>query len=185
MTFKEITQYQYLDCKRLLDTVTAEQDLHYSKPSQLLINNYYFDNNEPLYKIFGAYDEYGVLNACVFLVFSEYDRSYYVRYVAKQPFSDINVISQTLDFAISYAESNNYHRWYVKYFGNDFNVFEKIFSKSDTMSRYEMSTEEFIPAGKKSSFLKYWIYFQGTIIYKRHITIRQYNLPDKFRTNKI
>lgn len=181
MQYKLLTQEDYLNCRNMLDTIHPEADIIYPRPSALVLTNYYFDNTESMYKVFGVYDTYGILNACVFTVFYDYDRSWHIRYVIRQPFATLDAIVNTVNFALLYAEQGNYYRWHIKSFSKSHLAYERILRTSNVFTRYNIATEEIIPAYKKSSFSKYWNMFQGNIIYPKPIIIREYSLQNKYR----
>lgn len=183
MNFKELTAANYVDYITLYNKIKPEQTLDYSGPTISALQNYYFDDTETLYKVFGAFDTHGILHSCVFAVFSKYDRAWSIRYVVKADFATMVTLLETIDYAISVAEKANYYRFYAVYFGNNAKIWEKlVIRKIKRSTNYQMQTEEIIPENKKSSFEKYWIFFQSTIIYSRSITIREYSLKEEFRT---
>jgi len=176
MHYRLLASSDYIDCIELLDKISD------SRLTAEELSNYYFDDNEDLFKIFGAFDEFGVLHSCVFVIFSNNDRSYYIKYVVKQLFSKLEYIVNILDFVFDYAESINYFKLYVSYVGNSFRAWERlVLKKSSRYYRYNIFTEEIIPANKKSSFIKYWIDIQDCKICRYPVIIRIYLLEEKYR----
>jgi hypothetical protein len=182
MQCKELSQQHYLDCIGLLNTVPPKVAAKYPKPTPLALTNYYFDDAEALYKVFGAYDEFNVLNACVFTQFSDYDRSWRLVYVAKQSFAPFSAVLDTLETLFTYAEQRNFCRWYTIYFFRHDLSWERILRRKLPMfNRYSIATEDVIAANQRSSFSKYWIEVQQRTIYLDPIILKQYSLLEEYR----
>lgn len=168
----------YIDCQLLLNN----KHVNYPMPTSRQMNNYYFDEDEGTHKVFGAYDEHGILNACVFSTYSVYDRSWIIEYIVKQPFATKETLFSTVRAAINYAEDNNYYRFSIFYFDNEDIVWERFMSNDIIEpARYNICIEETIPIGRRSSFDKYWNRLQKRIAYPRLIKIKEYSLKDEYR----
>jgi len=153
----------------------------YPVPPEALIRNYFLDDDEALHKVFGIFDDNGVLHAFAFVQFSYYDKSYIISYVQKQDFSTTADVVLLLEYVVRYAEENAYFRFSSMSFGKKYTLWERLLSKSYTLSRYIGCTEEIIPKDTKSSLYRYWNFVQRKIIYPYEIYIREYILPDTYR----
>jgi hypothetical protein len=184
MNYRELSISDYRECRVMYDKFLIDNTI----PALLthdILDTFYFNNEQPLYKIFGGFDEYNVLCTCVFVVFSRYDRSVYVPYAMKYSFASQKTLIETIDFAIKYAIDINFCRIYAAYHDNRYKVWENIIIKKLSMfDRCIAITEEIIPPGRRSSFEKYWYDIQCCKIFQKSITIRAYIITDKFKCNK-
>lgn len=179
MLCRELSSINREQCLKLLKDTKQCAARSYVEPDPLELANYYFDDDEPLYKVYGVFDQ-DILGLCAFVKFSENHRSYYVSYLAKIKSFPMNSLQHLMSHVVSYAEGINFNRLYVKYFNSDHKVWERIYRTH--IQRYSVATEESIPASKKSSFKDYWIVYQDLRIYKEPITIRGYSLKEQYRT---
>jgi hypothetical protein len=156
---------------------------NYPQITQLELENYFFDDREERHKVFGTYNEHDILHSCVFVEFSNQDRSWTIRYAVQQLFASVKTTIVTIDYAISFAEQAKFYRGSVAYFDKHYKEWERLMSThSDTFSKYICNTEEIIPMYKKSSFEKYWNNIQRRVSYPRQLVIREYVLPQEYRT---
>lgn len=178
MNFQILTQTHFLDCKKLL----AEDHNDYPPPGKLRLENYYFNDAEGAFKVFGLYDDHGILLACVFGVFSTYDRTWVIEYVARQPFAKTSDLIKTLEFALATAASGNYYRLLVMYLDDSDSTWEKMFArKSVHASEYNINIEEVIQPHKRSSFDRYWTWMQRRTCYACTIKIKEYSMKAQYR----
>lgn len=181
MHCRELTAGDYISYMNIFNSINIETNLYYPGVNTQNLQNYYFDDGEPLHKAFGSFDDSNVLSSVVFTRFSDYDRSWNVRYIAKNIFATIIDVTKAIEFAMSFAEQANYYRFYVMYFNNQNSVWERIMLRSEKFNNYDVKTEEVIPPGKRSSFTKYWTIFQGGICYNKTTVIREYSLKNQYR----
>lgn len=175
-----LTQSDFINCKNLLNRPLV----NYPQITQLELENYFFDDREECHKVFGTYDEHDIIHSCVFVEFSKQDRSWLIRYTGQQLFASIKTTIQTIEYAISFAEQAKFYRCSVAYFDKHYKEWERLMSNhSASFSKYICNTEEIIPIYKKSSFEKYWNTIQRRTTYPRQLVIREYVLPQQYRTH--
>jgi len=165
-------------CRELYDKFTDADPL---RPPIPTLNRYYFGDDEPLSMVIGAFDEYGVLSVCVFVIFSKHDRSISIRYVMKHPFADKSMVVGVLEFVANMSRNSNYCKMYISYFNNRAAAWERLLRNSEIFNRYTAVVEEVIPASRKSSFTRYWTEMQGCKISLEPMTIKMYSLKQEFR----
>jgi hypothetical protein len=181
MKCKELSGANYFEYDRLVAAANIKNN-GYPRPSLLALENFYFNDEEKMHKVFGVYDDNNVLNACIFIHFSANARYWKLAYVVKQPFAPFNCLAFAFDEAFKYAESIKYYHGYVKLFaGVDARWENWLSRRSEMFRRYTVATEEVIPPNKKSSFGMYWNEIQLGITYARPVLVKIYSLPDNLR----
>lgn len=158
----------------------AQQENRILKPNNQSLENFYFNDEEPLFKVFAMY-RHGKIDSCIFARFSEIERIWQIRYVISE--SIFSLIS-LFDFVIQYAENINYYRCYVGWFLHNSLCWEKILLRTTLFKRYIISTEDIIPALRKSSFYKYWFEFQEGVLSESELIVRTYSLDERYRDFK-
>ena len=152
----------------------------YALPPMLSLENYYFNDSEPQFVAFGAFDDNRVLG--VFLVhFSDFERAWRIRFIIKAPNVEDSVMISLLEYIIRYAEDCRFYKCFAGYFDNDGVIFERYFRRSNLLSRYVSVTEDVIPARTVSSFNKYRAELQEWTIFLKPLTVKMYILDEHFR----
>jgi len=180
MKFRILSAADNNECRILLLNINRRAD-RYPPPADLELDNYYFDNNEPGYKIFGCYTNSNILAACIFVRFSFYNYSYIIDYVVKSGDVTIDSILGIFNQIIIFAENSNYYTCYARFFNRQDIVWEKILLKLSNFSRYSITTEVIIPEKKKSSFPMYWNEIQRNIMYDNEMIVKMYSLKEQYR----
>lgn len=182
---RELKATDYFDYARLIEAAIEAKNpktLGYSRPTSLELSNYYFNDEDALHKVYGTFDDTNILLSCVFLEYSSVSRYWRLACAAKQPFINLSALVETVDHALVQSELANYYHGYACFFTRLDKRWERwLTRKSKVFSRYFISTEEYIPANKRSSFSLYWLNFQLGIISTRPMYIKEYSLPEKFR----
>jgi len=183
MQTRVLTVTDLIELQRLLNFAPKNRKNRFPSPGLKSITNFYVDDTEPLFKVFGAIDEFGVLHAAAFSVFSSWNRSWILRYVIKHPYASSSTIINVCDAVISFAEQANFYQWYACYFNDQDGACERALQrKSQLFSRYSTAIEEKIPKNCRSSFSFYWDILQAGKMYLDPIVVKQYVLPNQFRT---
>ncbi|HEY5737832.1 MAG TPA: hypothetical protein VIS28_06090 [Nitrososphaeraceae archaeon] len=156
----------------------------YPMPTDMAMKNYYFSDDEPLYKAFGIFDEFDILYAVTMTQYSDYNRSWVLQFAAKQDFSNFDIMVKLLRETFNHAEQCGYYRMSAMFFNERFKTWERLLKKDEKFSRYISYTEEVIPVHQKSSFYGYWNFLQKRVTYPKEATIREYILKDEFRNSK-
>lgn len=175
MIYKELTDNaEFKQARMLLDSTST----YYPKPTELGLNNYYFDSTESLSKVFGVFEN-NILISAIFVKFSDYEKSWIAEYVIST--KGLPVLGKLFDFVLEYAESCGYYNWYFSCFENS-KHYEKALAKYSHKFRYYQGfTETVLMPGKRSSYDRYWVDFQKRIIYKKPMIIKLYALSEQFR----
>ncbi len=178
MIYKIVSPNDYAICNRLLDDLSTYK---YPRPDSLVLRNYYFDPDASMFRIHGCYKD-DKLIACVFIVFSNYDKSWSIEYIVKDSSATIVDVVGLLDYSFDLIESGGFNTCYVTYFEQHDKGWERLLmNRLSTFNRYNITTEAIIPENKRSSFYKYWRESQKCIIYKRAIKVKMYSLKEQFR----
>jgi len=179
MRFKVLTLDDFKECEALLESTHNDK---YPVPTRLMLDNYYYEDDEPLCSIFGCFDDANKLVSCVFTTFVGYDKSYLIDYAIKDPSANINCLMLLFKYIMDYCEDSGYNSFYATYFERHDIAWERLASrKLEYFSRYTITTEVVIPANKRSSFYKYWRECQKGVIYRRPIRVKMYSLKEEYR----
>ncbi len=110
---RALTSHDYLGLKEVLDSNASD-----NQPDPLLIENFYMNDAEPNYRVYGlipdrdpdGFNEHSVFSSLIFLQANEFDSSILIDYVVKRPGYPISQLVKLVKTVFQHRLSV----WYLK-----------------------------------------------------------------------
>ena len=154
---------------------------YYDTPATIMFTHYYYNPECYNFVIFGGFEN-GILRTCIFVVYSIYEKEYVIEYIIRDKDTPTSAIVGLFEYILKYSEECNFYKFYVRYLNKKDRVWERLLFRVPLMSKYLSFTETIIPAGKKSSYGRYWNQFQKACVWKHDIKVKNYLLKEEFRS---